>query len=135
MFNISAQEKASNRARRKLICITELLPDVGEVVIKVLIFSSPHNSGRTEWSRYHANSHQLCFTGEKRREEKSEVCLTQKSESLQQRNPRRWRRRNAFMILIQFPPRHSNIPGNGNQSGNLFWKHFPLSPSETRFGI
>ena len=54
------------------------LPDVGEVVIKVLIFSSPHNSGRTEWSRYHANSHQLCFTGEKT----GEVGLTQKSESL-----------------------------------------------------
>ena len=86
----------------------------------------PHNSGGTEWSRYHANSHQLCFTGEKRREEKSEVCLTQKSESLQQRNPRRRRRRNAFMILIQFPPRHSNIAGNGNQSENLFWKHFPF---------
>ena len=41
MFNIFLQEKASNRANRELICFTELLPDVGKVVIKVLIFPSP----------------------------------------------------------------------------------------------
>ena len=89
---------------------------------------------RTEWSRYHANSHKLCFTGEKR------VCFsscwgslsdpeirnpfTQKSEIPSHSNLRR----DAFMILIQFPLPHSNIPGNGN----LLEK---LSPSETRFEI
>ena len=118
----------------ELICISELSPDVGGVVIKVLIFPSPHNSVRTEWSRYHANSHKLCFKGEKR------VCFsscwgslsdpeirnpfTQKSEIPSHSNLRR----DAFMILIQFPLPHSNIPGNGN----LLEK---LSPSETRFEI
>ena len=30
------------------------------------------------------------------------------------------------MILIQFPPRHSNIAGNGNQSENFFLENFSL---------